>query len=176
MKARHGRHLSHHCRSPHHFFQADAVVSRLALLVAVLPCKVLHRRTPPYHAQALEVAGCFAIVLECVPAPVAAAVTSALHIPTIGIGAGPSCSGQVLVFHDLLGMLSHPHHAQARLLRCLRFLLLTCQQIASCAEDDLAHSIRPTGQMPSRHMKPTSRHARAAVKHLNKQVDTGARR
>jgi ketopantoate hydroxymethyltransferase len=62
--------------------------------------------------QALEAAGCFALVLECVPAPIAAAATQAVGIPTIGIGAGPFCSGQVLVFHDLLGMMSHPHHAQ----------------------------------------------------------------
>ncbi|XP_027106238.1 3-methyl-2-oxobutanoate hydroxymethyltransferase 2, mitochondrial-like isoform X2 [Coffea arabica] len=63
-------------------------------------------------AIALQEAGCFAVVLECVPAPVAAAATSALQIPTIGIGAGPFCSGQVLVYHDLLGMLRHPHHAK----------------------------------------------------------------
>lgn len=46
-------------------------------------------------ALALQEAGCFSIVLECVPAPVAAAATAALQIPTIGIGAGPFCSGQV---------------------------------------------------------------------------------
>eukprot|EP00252_Welwitschia_mirabilis_P025624 TRINITY_DN8093_c0_g1_i4.p1 TRINITY_DN8093_c0_g1~~TRINITY_DN8093_c0_g1_i4.p1 ORF type:complete len:388 (+),score=75.78 TRINITY_DN8093_c0_g1_i4:315-1478(+) len=63
-------------------------------------------------ALALQDSGCFAIVLECVPSPVAAAVTSALQIPTIGIGAGPHCSGQVLVYHDLLLMTQHPHHAQ----------------------------------------------------------------
>ncbi|KAH6779922.1 ketopantoate hydroxymethyltransferase 1 [Perilla frutescens var. hirtella] len=63
-------------------------------------------------SMALQEAGCFAVVLECVPAPVAAAATSALQIPTIGIGAGPFCSGQVLVYHDLLGMLQHPHHAK----------------------------------------------------------------
>ncbi|KAA3469369.1 3-methyl-2-oxobutanoate hydroxymethyltransferase [Gossypium australe] len=62
--------------------------------------------------MALQEAGCFSVVLECVPAPVAAAATSALRIPTIGIGAGPCCSGQVLVYHDLLGMLQHPHHAK----------------------------------------------------------------
>lgn len=63
-------------------------------------------------ALALQEAGCFAVVLECVPAPVSAAATAALQIPTIGIGAGPYCSGQVLVYHDLLGMLQHPHHAK----------------------------------------------------------------
>ncbi|CAN7062475.1 hypothetical protein Bca4012_095840 [Brassica carinata] len=63
-------------------------------------------------AMALQEAGCFSVVLECVPPPVSAAATSALHIPTIGIGAGPFCSGQVLVYHDLLGMMQHPHHAK----------------------------------------------------------------
>jgi 3-methyl-2-oxobutanoate hydroxymethyltransferase len=55
-------------------------------------------------ALALEAAGCFAIVLEAVPAQVAARVTEALRVPTIGIGAGAACDGQVLVWHDLLGL------------------------------------------------------------------------
>ena len=55
-------------------------------------------------ALALERAGCFSIVLEAIPAPVAARITEALRIPTIGIGAGTSCDGQVLVWHDLLGI------------------------------------------------------------------------
>src|SRR5262249_30991305 len=55
-------------------------------------------------ARALEAAGCFALVLEAVPAPVAARITETLSIPTIGIGAGPDCDGQVLVWHDLLGL------------------------------------------------------------------------
>lgn len=55
-------------------------------------------------ALALEEAGCYAIVLEAVPAPVAAAITQRLNIPTIGIGAGPDCDGQVLVYHDVLGL------------------------------------------------------------------------
>jgi 3-methyl-2-oxobutanoate hydroxymethyltransferase len=55
-------------------------------------------------ALALEAAGCFAIVLEAMPARVAARVTAALAVPTIGIGAGPDCDGQVLVYHDLLGL------------------------------------------------------------------------
>ena len=53
-------------------------------------------------------------MLECVPAAVGAAVTQAVGIPTIGIGAGAHCSGQVLVYHDLLGMMSHPHHTKVR--------------------------------------------------------------
>ncbi|RVW47051.1 3-methyl-2-oxobutanoate hydroxymethyltransferase 1, mitochondrial [Vitis vinifera] len=99
-------------------------------------------------AMALQEAGCFAVVLECVPAPVAAATTSALRIPTIGIGAGPFCSGQlaflffleklhstdqffdtnfpfnilqVLVYHDLLGMMQHPHHAKVTPKFCKRY-------------------------------------------------------
>jgi 3-methyl-2-oxobutanoate hydroxymethyltransferase len=55
-------------------------------------------------ACALEAAGCFAIVLEAVPPPVAAVATETLEIPTIGIGAGADCDGQVLVYHDLLGV------------------------------------------------------------------------
>lgn len=56
------------------------------------------------EAVALERAGCFAVVLEAMPAPVAARITGSLRIPTIGIGAGASCDGQVLVWHDLLGL------------------------------------------------------------------------
>ena len=59
-------------------------------------------------ARALEAAGSFAIVLESVPARIAAHVTEALGIPTIGIGAGPACDGQVLVWHDLLGLNDGP--------------------------------------------------------------------
>jgi 3-methyl-2-oxobutanoate hydroxymethyltransferase len=55
-------------------------------------------------ARALADAGCFAIVLEGVPAEVARLVTDAVAVPTIGIGAGPACDGQVLVFHDVLGL------------------------------------------------------------------------
>lgn len=55
-------------------------------------------------AKAIAAAGCFAVVLEGVPDVVAGAVTDALDIPTIGIGAGPACDGQVLVFHDVLGL------------------------------------------------------------------------
>ena len=56
------------------------------------------------HARTLEALGCFSIVLECVPAGLAARVTSEVTIPTIGIGAGCGTDGQVLVLHDLLGL------------------------------------------------------------------------
>ena len=56
------------------------------------------------NALALEKKGCFSIVLECIPAPLAAMITQRLLIPTIGIGAGKDCDGQVLVTHDLLGL------------------------------------------------------------------------
>ncbi|TWU10009.1 3-methyl-2-oxobutanoate hydroxymethyltransferase [Planctomycetes bacterium Poly21] len=57
-------------------------------------------------AQAAEAAGAFAVLIECVPAAVAAAITAAVSVPTIGIGAGRSVSGQVLVTHDIVGLTS----------------------------------------------------------------------
>lgn len=66
------------------------------------------------EAQALEDAGCFAVVLEAVPAEVAALITERLQVPTIGIGAGVRTSGQVLVWHDLLGLYEwRPRFAKA---------------------------------------------------------------
>ncbi|RLA78037.1 MAG: 3-methyl-2-oxobutanoate hydroxymethyltransferase [Deltaproteobacteria bacterium] len=56
-------------------------------------------------ARAVEEAGAFAVVLECVPEDIAKEITEELSIPTIGVGAGPHCDGQVLVIHDLLGLL-----------------------------------------------------------------------
>ena len=56
------------------------------------------------EAAELERAGCFAVVLECIPRTVARDITAGLTIPTIGIGAGPDCDGQVLVSHDMLGL------------------------------------------------------------------------
>ena len=57
-------------------------------------------------AKAVEAAGAFSVVLECVPSALAAMVTKSLSIPTIGIGAGSDCDGQILVYQDLLGMFS----------------------------------------------------------------------
>ena len=71
--------------------------------------KVQGRGAAAAHAiaedvRALERAGCFSVVLECVPDTLAAEITREASIPTIGIGAGASCDGQVLVFHDVLGL------------------------------------------------------------------------
>ena len=65
-------------------------------------------------ARALEEAGAYAIVLECVPAPLARMISERLAIPTIGIGAGVGCDGQVQVFHDLMGLYQDfaPRHAR----------------------------------------------------------------
>jgi 3-methyl-2-oxobutanoate hydroxymethyltransferase len=84
-------------------------------------------------ALALERAGAFAIVLETIPAPLAKDITARLHIPTIGIGAGPNCDGQVQVYHDLLGFTEDhlPKHARryATLADTIR------QAVASYAND-----------------------------------------
>ena len=65
------------------------------------------------EAVALEEAGAFAIVLECVPAELADRISALLQIPTIGIGAGVGCDGQVQVFHDILGLGEFmPRHAK----------------------------------------------------------------
>lgn len=59
-------------------------------------------------AKAVEEAGAFAVTLECIPSALAAEVTAALSVPTIGVGAGPCCDGQWLVMHDLLGLNENP--------------------------------------------------------------------
>ena len=58
------------------------------------------------NAKVMQDSGCFSVVLECIPREVAQVITGQLKIPTIGIGAGPHCDGQVLVIHDVLGLFS----------------------------------------------------------------------
>lgn len=72
-------------------------------------------RTILESARALEAAGCFSVVLECIPTDLAGMITEQLSIPTIGIGAGPKCDGQVLVFHDVVGLFDrfHPKFVKA---------------------------------------------------------------
>lgn len=67
-----------------------------------------------HDAEAVQAAGAFAVVLESIPAPLAQIITTQLHIPTIGIGAGVHCDGQVQVFHDILGLFDEfvPRHTK----------------------------------------------------------------
>ncbi len=91
-------------------------------------------------ARALQEAGAFAIVLECVPADLAAEVTASLDIPTIGIGAGVDTTGQVLVWHDLLGMTS------GRLPRFVKAYMDLRSQITDAVKS-YAHEVS-TGEYP----------------------------
>ena len=68
-------------------------------------------------ARAVQAAGAFAVVLESIPRELAADITRELHIPTIGIGAGPECDGQILVLHDMIG-LGCRAHAEIRATLC----------------------------------------------------------
>jgi 3-methyl-2-oxobutanoate hydroxymethyltransferase len=79
-------------------------------------------------AIALEQAGCFALVFEAIPAAVAELVTARVSVPVIGIGAGPATDGQVLVFHDLLGI----YESQARFAK--RYAEIKAQMVAGVAE------------------------------------------
>ena len=92
-------------------------------------------------AKGLQDAGAFAIVLEVVPMGLAEEITSALRVPTIGIGAGPNCDGQVLVLHDMLGLYERfaPKHAR-------RYAEIgeTMRQAISTYADDVR-----TGRFPS---------------------------
>lgn len=79
-------------------------------------------------AKALQEAGAFAVVLECVPADLAARVTASLAIPTIGIGAGAGCDAQVLVWQDLMGLTPQPGPRFVKRYADLRGLLTTAAQ------------------------------------------------
>jgi 3-methyl-2-oxobutanoate hydroxymethyltransferase len=92
-------------------------------------------------ALALEAAGCFSIVLEGIPDRLAAYITSRLHIPTIGIGAGDGVSGQVLVLHDILG-LSSRH--RPRFAAQYADLGAAIRDAAAAYHDDVTHRRFPT--------------------------------
>jgi 3-methyl-2-oxobutanoate hydroxymethyltransferase len=91
-------------------------------------------------ALALEQAGCFSVVLEAVPSPVAAEITHRLSVPTIGIGAGLDCDGQVLVYHDLLGL------SEGHLPRFVKRYASLSREIRD-ALDHYVHDVR-TGAFP----------------------------
>jgi 3-methyl-2-oxobutanoate hydroxymethyltransferase len=91
-------------------------------------------------AKAVEEAGAFAILLECIPAETAAAITAAARVPTIGIGAGNGCDGQILVIHDLLGFTTGrlPRHAKA-----YADLGAVIQQAVACYRDEVRSGAFP---------------------------------
>ncbi|MCE5272355.1 3-methyl-2-oxobutanoate hydroxymethyltransferase [bacterium] len=97
-------------------------------------------------ARAVEEAGAFAVVLEAVPRRLAALITSRLNIPTIGIGAGPDCDGQILVLHDILGLSPRaPKFAKVFAdlpAEVLRGVQAYCDEVRSGAFPDDSHSFR----------------------------------
>ena len=108
------------------------------------------------QAHRLADAGCFSIVLEGIPREVAATLTGELPVPTIGIGAGPDCDGQILVWHDLLGL---THRAAAKFVR--RYLD-GAEQIGAALERyarDVEAGVFPS-DAECYHLPPSSRHRR----------------
>ena len=95
------------------------------------------------EACAVAEAGAFAIVLECVPSAVAQRITAQLAIPTIGIGAGPHCDGQVLVSHDLLGLFES---FRPRFVRRYAELAASVREAAARYVDDVANGRFPNDQ------------------------------
>ena len=92
-------------------------------------------------ALSLEEAGAFSIVLECIPLDLARKITEQISVPTIGIGAGPHCSGQVLVMHDMLGL---AQGSPLRFVRRYEELGARVLRAASCYREDIE-----TGRFPS---------------------------
>ena len=91
-------------------------------------------------ARALEDAGAFAIVLELIPAAVAQRVTQAVKVPTVGIGAGPHCDGQVLVLHDMLGL---NEHLNAKFLKRYANLAEQVRDAVRCYGEDVRAGTYP---------------------------------
>jgi 3-methyl-2-oxobutanoate hydroxymethyltransferase len=105
-------------------------------------------------AKALADAGCFAIVLECVPAPLAAEITRELPVPTIGIGAGAGCDGQVLVFHDVMGL---TRDLRPRFVRRYADLSTAIQEAAKAFTRDVKEGGFPTEEESFSAGKPALR-------------------
>jgi 3-methyl-2-oxobutanoate hydroxymethyltransferase len=110
-------------------------------------------------AEALAEAGAGAIVLEGVPREVAAAVTADLAIPTIGIGAGPECDGQILVFHDILNMTFAPH---AKFVRQYADVSAVIRDAVERYREDVEHRSFPTDE-ESYHLPAAARKAAEPV-------------
>ena len=111
-----------------------------------------HARRLCNEALALEAAGCFAIVLEAIPAPVAAYITQAVRVPTIGIGAGLACDGQILVWHDLLGL--SDGHVPEFVKRCAALGDAIVAALATYANDVRASRF-PEPRTPTRCQRPS---------------------
>ncbi len=105
-------------------------------------------------ARALADAGCFALVLECVPDSLAAEITRAVPIPTIGIGAGAACDGQVLVFHDVMG-LTRGH--RPKFVRQYADLSTVIEQAARAFTHDVKSGAYPTKEESFSGAKPPLR-------------------
>ena len=104
-------------------------------------------------ARALTQAGCFAIVLECVPEALAAEITREVAVPTIGIGAGASCDGQVLVFHDVVGLTPN---LKPRFVRRYAELSSIIQEAARAFTRDVKSGAFPTKEESFTGQKPTT--------------------
>ena len=94
-------------------------------------------------AEALAEAGAGAIVLEGVPREIAARITASLDIPTIGIGAGPECDGQILVFHDILNMTFAPH---AKFVRQYADVSAVIREAVEQYREDVEHRAFPSDE------------------------------
>ncbi|MCS6835053.1 MAG: 3-methyl-2-oxobutanoate hydroxymethyltransferase [Anaerolineae bacterium] len=116
-------------------------------------------------AEAVQAAGAFAVVLELVPAPLAGLITQRLSIPTIGIGAGPDCDGQVQVFHDILGLFDQflPRHAKryAEIGEAMRAAAVQYRQ-------DVQAGVFPTAEQAFSMSEQVLRHLKEALDHANR--------
>lgn len=111
-------------------------------------------------AHALAEAGAGAVVLEGVPREVAATITAELPIPTIGIGAGPDCDGQILVFHDMVGLTFGP---AAKFVRRYADAGSTIREAIEHYRDDVEHRAFPSDE-ESYHLPEAARRALEATK------------